>query len=168
MQEPPPERSGFWPFVMPIAEHRLGWLAGVIDGEGSIVVYTSKSGRNSCTARYEVTVGNTDERLVRAVSVIFAEIGVAHTIKLQHRRHPHRPCWYVTCSGGKGVEKVLSAMRSYLISKQARADLVLGMIQHRRSGGKGNQHFANAVDGDAWFLGQMAQFKELNKRGVPA
>ena len=151
-----------------ITEAQLGWLAGVIDGEGSIVVYASAFGQRRSTARYEVTVGNTDERLVRAVAQLFAELGVAHTVKLQPRRPPHRPCWYVTCGGGVGTEVVLTAVRSHLVSKQARADLVLGMIRHRRAGGKGNQHFVNSVDGDVWFQKQMAQFKELNRRGVVA
>lgn len=147
-------------------EQRLVWLAAAIDYEGTIVPYTAKGGRKSTTMRFEITIGNTDERLVREVARSFEELGVAHTVKLQVRRTPHKPCWYVTAGGGKGVACVLTSVLPYLISKKERAELVLAMIEHRKAGRKGNQHFSNRVEDDTWLQEQLSVFKQMNKRGV--
>ena len=116
-------------------EVRLGWLAGIIDGEGCI---TASVARRPTTTQLCVglIIGNTEERIVREAAAIADLCGVRYGLVLRkvapHRRMK-RDLWLIQFQGGKRVEGILEYVLPYLIGKQDQAHLILQIIRRRRS-----------------------------------
>lgn len=117
-------------------ERSLSWLAGILDGEGSISVqvYTLPDGRVRFTPF--VSVINTDEGILVEVMRIFSELtanarsGKPRLCKGQNQTN--KPVWNIRCDGGPCVKAVLLAVRPYLYSSKRRnADVVLAYIASR-------------------------------------
>ena len=125
----------------------VAWLAGIIDGEGSIVLTISQrrdnSRRRSIPLRIapKVIIGNTDpliiERCVKALDVI----GVGRYIR--HERKPvhmicgnhvksFKPITTIEVVGFRRVRKLLDAMLPWLAGEKAtRASLLLAFVVGR-------------------------------------
>lgn len=103
-------------------ERSLAWLAGIIDGEGtvSVQVYTLPDGRVRITPF--VGVVNTDARILAETRAILTEIGV----KFRDCKAPNSGCGFeqtLVCSnirvdGQKPVKLLLETIGSYLRSKK--------------------------------------------------
>ena len=129
--------------TLPVTDVELGWLAGVIDGEGTVAfsVYPLRHrGKILQVVRVkpQIIVTNTDKDLVEHVSAIFARLGVgAHfQTREQHgrgfaTRAIYRPLHVSNVSGFKRAKKALESVGPHLVSKKAKADLVLRYIRQR-------------------------------------
>jgi hypothetical protein len=111
-----------------ISKETLGWLAGIIDGEGSIQLEKASSGLHSYRAT--LSIGNNDVRMIQRVSEVFVQLGLTfcYTINLKHNH-----AIYIRCTGFKSVERVLREIRPYLVSKTDQADVLLGFIEERKT-----------------------------------
>lgn len=158
---------------MKTLDQRLGWLGGIIDGEGTIVFWleTQKyvrltDGQHTKSLRMDVAICNTDESLIREVVSIFTDLGIKHQVNLQPRGGRAKACWYVKCGGTRQVVKLLTAVIPHLVSKRHRAELALQVIAHRKQSKKGRQaHLVNDPTQDVWLTAALGELKHLNARG---
>lgn len=132
----------------------IGWLAGFLDGEGSILMYlhSSKGKLTSCSP--QVIVGNTEKRLIDEYARILHAIPAGVHL---HTRHPDRisnglyvdaeshrtgrkykALYVASTSGVKRVKAILEVVTPYLrSSKQEKAQLIMEYIDIRLSTGSG-------------------------------
>lgn len=100
------------------------YLAGIIDGEGSIAIGRGlpKAGSGDVSTRYwnYVKVTNTDIRLLEWV---LAETGVGSIQRDKPRGGNRRPHYTWICAGVQSV-RILQAVRPYLVIKKEQADLI--------------------------------------------
>ena len=100
-------------------ESDLGWAAGLLDGEGCILVTYQKKGVQG-QPRYilQVMVSNTHLPMLEK----FKEIVGIGGIYLNHHRPGTKPCfmWIVTAAK---AEQSLRLLRSYLVGKAEQADI---------------------------------------------
>lgn len=166
-------------------DHRLAWLAGIIDGEGSVGLYLRKptpaaikwkaDHQRMVSYRYlhpVVTITNTDEAMVLEIRAIGDVLGVRGALGQEFEpKHPtHRPHWRITFKSKAACDLILRATLPYLITKRVRAELVLRAIAHRRSFGgqkRGGVHGYVPVGDDSVLAEMLAEMKRLNRRGVP-
>lgn len=121
-------------------ERSLSWLAGILDGEGSISVqvYTMPDGRVRLTPF--VAIANTDEGILSECCRIFAELGIIYrncAKPLTEGEFKGKlPCRQLRVDGQKPVETLLRAVGPYLRSAKAKyAENVLKYLESRKANG---------------------------------
>lgn len=121
-------------------ERSLAWLAGIIDGEGSVSaqVYTMPNGRVRITPFVSIT--NTDVGIVQECRSILDSIGVVHRTNSVPKEgcgfKGNLPCVSIRIDGQKPVRQLLRIVGNYLKSqKRARAAAILEFIESRSARG---------------------------------
>jgi hypothetical protein len=103
------------------SETDLAYMAGIIDGEGTISARRRKNQQGARYVDFMLSVANTDERLIRWIHERFSG---SIDFRQQRQSDIHKPLWRWTTSATNG-ELVIVAVRPYLVIKQAQADLYL-------------------------------------------
>src|SRR5438132_1346502 len=104
-------------------DHRLAWLAGIIDGEGWIGFRIQSHRRRNKTyksADWYIAVGNTDAAMLVEMMAIGTILGVrASRTKyyLDNRRANQKPLGRVSWNSKRDCGVVLQALLPYLITK---------------------------------------------------
>jgi len=120
----------------------LGWLAGIIDGEGWLGMTLSKnhrgaptSIRRTITVKVEMKVNNTDEAIITKTASILKKLGINPSIRILPLYSDKKKAIYeVGTKHMKTIEILINAVRDYLTgNKQKRADLILDFIHLRQS-----------------------------------
>jgi len=131
--------------TLTVTDIELGWLAGVIDGEGTIAFssYPLRSrGKiiQELRIKPQIIVTNTDKELVEKVADIFgrSHVGVHFQTRTQHGRSfegnkptKYRPLHVVNISGFKRAKVALELVGHHLVSKKIKAEMVLRYIVQR-------------------------------------
>ena len=134
----------------------LAYTAGIIDGEGCIMIHT-QSRPNTSRVGYQakVFVGNTSEELTRWLARTYGGKAYFEANKNPKRKDIWR--WVIT---GNKVLTFLELIYPYLKLKKAQAELVINFQKVRR--GKGHPFTEDELD-----LAKMQRtvMNELNKRG---
>lgn len=131
--------------TLAVTDIELGWLAGVIDGEGTIAfsVYPLRyNGKilQDLRVKPQIIVTNTDKDLVEKVAYIFgrSSIGVHFQTRTQHGRSfvgnkptKYRPLHVANVSGFKRARKAIELVGQHLVSKKRKAELVLRYVVQR-------------------------------------
>lgn len=99
----------------------LAYLAGIVDGEGSITVSSKERGRNYAC---RLAVGMTSLEIVLLLQSAFG--GSIRTEERENRMTMYR--WYLTKNAD--TLATLTALRPFLRVKQRQADLVVDFIIH--------------------------------------
>jgi len=115
------------------------YLAGLIDGEGSVMAYYSASDRPRAGGRIhrqgwvqvKVDICNTDERLIDWV----AERWAGHVSQVDRSHLSQRTIHRIVASAGDAAA-MLDDARPYLVIKGEQADLVLELVRTRRNPGR--------------------------------
>lgn len=122
---------------MSVKDTDLAWLAGIIDGEGSVSMSLGKNGYYNPM----VHVVNTDMAIIDAVADIYNRMGARfhfHVRKINHLGK--RPVACLQISSGPELEKFLPQIIPYLRSVKARkASAMLEFVKSRnpkRNAGK--------------------------------
>lgn len=159
---------------MKTLDHRLAYLAGLIDGEGCIshrlarMNYVRKrDGGQSFGLDFKVSIANTDMLMIEEIQSIALAIGTKCLVFCLQQQGPRfKPIWHASFDSGKRVEAVLSATLPYLITKRERAERTLALIRYWRKArwAKGQQGGLSPSD-DAWLMKQLGDLKHLNRRG---
>jgi hypothetical protein len=100
---------------------QIGWTAGVVDGEGCIFASFYEKGRQSTKWTLEVTVCNTDVRLL----VCLQELWGGTVRKCSPRKdsnHRQLWSWYLL---NRDVKPFLLGIRDALVIKKEQADLAI-------------------------------------------
>lgn len=150
----------------------LAWLAGILDGEGSIGL--AKCAAPKSSTGYIITpsiqVSNRDKKIIAEVSRIF-ELIEAKGSYCTHTRFENDKWadeFIIHDSKHMDIIKILEAVKQYLISKTAQADIVLAYCKSRLG-----KHQKRTVDSKGKFVktydGSELKFYEkirpLNKKG---
>jgi hypothetical protein len=123
----------------------LGWLTGLIDGEGCVTV-TRMFLRHPQPL---IQITNTDTALMEKAAYLLGELcGKKPAIHPQNMRgkYGYRPVYYLAVRNHAGVSRILTALAPYLIAKKAQAERILEYVTARlatprksRRGVKGGQ-----------------------------
>lgn len=121
---------------------KLGYLAGVLDGEGSFSCYhiRYKSNRLYGGKRRQyggitknVMVHNTNQSIVEACrDIISAIVGEPARFRKENRlTTTGKEVWYVWVSGGRQLRKLLPTITPYLVGKRRQAELMLRLLNRK-------------------------------------
>lgn len=99
----------------------VGYLAGILDGEGSVSLKKIKPNKHRKTPGYEgaVTLGMVYEEIVQ----LFVD-RYGGTIRVE-RVPNRRPIYRYAKVGNEGVRNILEELTPYLIEKRERAEMLL-------------------------------------------
>ena len=149
----PPVRDSGWglfPFrglTIPFAGNAVdaAWLAGIIDGEGSINAYFREPRRGGQIVGIQLQIVNTDMEIINRVLAICTEAKFTTVI----RGGVRKPIHHVWMSRRSQLISVLSAVQPYLTGKKRRrAELALEYMESRSrwGSGHGHQHTRDELD----------------------
>lgn len=137
--------------------HELGWLAGIIDGEGWIgfTLPANAQGvmvqnRQGATVKVEIKINNTDPGIIEKAAEVFQKLGVNPYIRGNEPSGGQRKFFYeISTKHMASVEKILVPILPYLTGiKKERAKLMLRFIELRRiAPGVFNPAYANDAKG---------------------
>ncbi len=129
-----------------IKDTDLAWLAGIIDGEGSIMFFDKRKfdkrrNRQHGWIATAVSVTNCDELMIKKISNIFYDLGLHFHYTFQHFSKLH-PTWKdalkIQTTGLNQCKSLLQAIRPYLVTKLYLAEFLLKYIEWRQDKGYGN------------------------------
>lgn len=124
-----------------ISKTELGWLAGIIDGEGCIYARINKHNKSIrklrtngvYVIRMGVSITNTDVFLIREVSRICEQMKVGFAYSTKPPRAPRKGVISIIIEGKGRCKKLLSSILPYLINKKSQAEVLLELIKYRES-----------------------------------
>lgn len=136
----------------------LAYMAGILDGEGTISVRRHANSRGVVAIETVASVSNTDERMIVWLHNHF---GGRRDFREQRSSENAKPLYRVSWTSAQ-VEAFLPAVRPYLVTKAAQADAFMAM---RALMGKGARITAeNQAQRDELF----DEIRSLNRRGKVA
>ena len=114
-------------------KEQLAYIAGLVDGEGSICIHRDASNKKRYV-KYNllVNVSNTDPRPLRLIQGLFG--GSFFLTNRTVSREGKLPCWGINVSGPK-AENLLRKILPYLIIKKEQAVLALEFRKYQTWGG---------------------------------
>ena len=134
-----------------LSREELAYLAGIVDGEGTVSILAAGGRQSGRYFRPVLSVANTSLALKQWLE----QRGFYSSFYLNGKG---RPCWKINVSG-YGIDDVLLALLPYLVIKAPQAALVIEFCQLRLA----QRHSAEPT-------GRMLQIVEtirrLNRRGV--
>lgn len=104
----------------------LGWLCGIIDGEGSIVIV-----KRGTTYVPSVKMSNTSKLLVDKFCDILDRLDISHSTYGKQKEGNRKYQWEVNIDGGKRTLKLLLLIKDLLVCKQKQAYKVIEWIESR-------------------------------------
>jgi hypothetical protein len=115
---------------------KIAWLAGLIDGEGSIGMYAQRmkkrDGKYITFHRTQVTIANDDVNIVAEAQRVISEIigrNAYVATAINNRTYVHHK---VSVCPRKDCIKLLTAVEPYLIGKKAQAQILLSVLKSHR------------------------------------
>lgn len=109
-----------------ITQFELGWLAGIIDGEGSITVC-----KRGPTYVPTIKMANTSKVLVDKYCELLDKLDISYQCYGRHKQGNRKYQWDVCIDGRPRVYKALSAIQDLLIAKQKQAAKAVEWIESR-------------------------------------
>ena len=111
----------------------IGWLAGIVDGEGHIGLSYNNMKRRILTCRFDFQIVNTDQELIDKVVLILRKMGVnPHIRERVHKKSTWATNTIVTVPRLPNVEKILSVLHEHLTGvKKEKANLMLALLRSR-------------------------------------
>jgi len=113
-----------------VSETRLAWLAGIIDGEGSINMAKDKSGRYNP----QITIVNTDANIILEIATVLNDIGCPFFLQQRKEMNGHygkKPLWEVQIHRLTALTTLLKSIVPWLVGKKAKGMLMLKYVQLR-------------------------------------
>jgi len=117
----------------------IAWLAGIIEGEGSLQIVTGKYvGRDGNVYKRmipKIDIGNTDMRLLKEVSRILKKMNCVFCYRLdtcKYKEGKGKKALAIKIYGYGTLEKLLNYMMPYLHSKKDQAKVMLDFIKFRK------------------------------------
>lgn len=148
--------------VMPTDPAVLGYLAGLLDGEGTVGISSVRSARAKNPSHFpHLMIANCYEPVMRWLE---RDIGGKVDIHTPSTNQPHWRTSYRWRLHGQNAEAFLRSVRPYLRIKHEQADVVLAMSEIR-----GKNHVPHGtLTGEQVELreGFKRRINELNRRGT--
>jgi len=144
-----------------VSESEMGWLAGIIDGEGCIHIDLDPRGN----AHPSITITNSNVLIIERALEIWHKIGIGARVTTRRINHPkHSPVKDVMVIGYKRLKPALIAIMPYLIGKADEALLLYRFVESRLnapSGVTGNK--AKYTDNEIRLAKAIKECKSRNK-----
>jgi hypothetical protein len=108
------------------ADCERAWLAGFVDGEGTIGMTLGRNGR---TIHVYITIPNTNlANMARARVLLRAILGRDVRVSKPERKD-HRPIFVIAVQNRPDIKAILEMIRPWLVGKRPQADLMLEYIK---------------------------------------
>lgn len=164
-----------------VSEAELGWLGGMIDGEGTVAfsVYYRENSMNVIRAKPQIIVTGTDRALIERVADIIGRLGVGvhfQTRDLRNVRYTgrvtnaskFRPLHVVTVAGFKRTMKLLPIVLPHVYSiKRQKGEMMLRYMTRRMAKvaalGSWAPHDVEDLEG----ILELMQFSEIHRGKGP-
>ncbi len=128
--------------TLPVSETEKAWLAGIIDGEGSIILSFQVHGHKLWNALPEVHVGNTEQVMIETIADIYQRLNVGRHITRRktstvngvtgERGNAYKDIYVVAVVGFLRVRKLLPQILPYMVtSKRQKGEMILRYVEQR-------------------------------------
>jgi hypothetical protein len=104
------------------------YLAGLIDGEGSIQIYKHRG-----TYEYRLKIGNTDLRLMQW---LISNVGGKYYTETNRNKDKHKTLHQWRTTGINNTKKVLEEVVPFLVLKQEQAKILLKYFEAESTKGR--------------------------------
>jgi hypothetical protein len=111
---------------MGCSQLELGWLAGIIDGEGSITIV-----KRGPTFVPQVKMTNTSKKLIEKYCEILDKLEISYHCYGRQKEGNRKYQWEVSVDGRPRVFKFVSLIQDILIAKKTQAEKTLEWIESR-------------------------------------
>lgn len=140
-----------------LTDMEMGWLCGIIDGEGCI--YMAKRRENE--VRPGVRIAMCDHDTIEYLAELLTKLGVSHHITKRdgNPKKNTSDSWAIVVEGHKRVLKLLPHIAQHLVTKKRQAQVVWQFCEQRSK----KWHREAYDDSD---LALIAIAKEMNQRGA--
>lgn len=111
----------------------IGWLAGMIDGEGSIGAYLRQGVK---TPHYKpiVQISGTHEGGLEYLHNLLDRLEIGHHIVWHQRKSPnYKRAWNISIVGMKRIPKLLNTVIPFMQIKREQANCLMEWIQLRQA-----------------------------------
>jgi len=110
----------------------MGWLAGIIDGEGWLILNEKSQQRNGLSYAPVVGVNCTSQLMINKIQEICQKEGIGTWVGERHFSNHWKNQYVINIRGMMRVEKLLRYIAPYLVLKQPQAELLLDFINYRK------------------------------------
>jgi hypothetical protein len=144
--------------VTSVTQFELGWLAGIIDGEGSITVC-----KRGSTYVPTIKMSNTSKVLVEKYCDILDGLDITYKCYGIQKKGNRKYQWEVCIDGRPRVYKAMSIVQHLLIAKQKQAVKVVEWIESRGLDLRGSytEHQLNIIKDIRQLNGRGREFSEV-------
>jgi hypothetical protein len=135
---------------------QIGWMAGLIDGEGSVILQSVKSNEKRVTYTYHprISIYNNDLNLISEVCKFLDRFGVKYFVQERPSRDPRNndailetTNYNISIGERNSVKILLELVVKYLqTSKRGKAELCLRFIKIREDRDNYYRHSREEVD----------------------
>jgi hypothetical protein len=144
----------------------LAYLAGIIDGEGTVTLErngTRRKGNGQMGFSPKVIIANTNRALIQRITNIESALGVNPHIKVQlaGKYKRGKVMYWATIAGLSKCGRILRPILPYLVAKDGQARIVLDFIDYR-----GDPIIAKGKPYGEYELGLVEKIRALNIRGM--
>lgn len=142
-----------------VTDFDLGWLVGIIDGEGCFSLNES----NSWGGRYTyilpaVYIVNTKDSIIDKAASILKRLNIPHYVQVMTRAKHQKPAKRLNINGFKRVQKFLEVLASYFETRKDQVQCLVKFIALRLT-----KDEAAPLAVEEWEI--YHELRELNKRG---
>ncbi len=152
-----------------VTQTEIAWLAGFIDGEGSIGIYGSRRKDGSLNYGARIQVASANGHAIEKIVSILDRLGISRRIyQREFENKNYSDSFYTTVNRLASLKILLPLLIPYLVIKRPHATLMLHWVSSRTEKGinrGGNQKKNTYSDIE---LDLIDQLQELNKsKGNP-
>jgi len=116
----------------------IGWLAGILDGEGSITLLKAYKRKTEWYVPH-IRISNTDPNIIDRVVDILKSLEVGfYRYEQPPKKSNYKPLQHIVITGMKRVKKFLDLIGEYLVGKKSQAIVVRAFINYRSDKHGGN------------------------------
>ena len=137
-----------------MTETESAYVAGIIDGEGSIgLTWRKSSYRGKKILRVQLQIGMCNEEVIAYISKLFGQ-AFCESVTCDGR-----PRWSINVGGMQTIKDIMSTVYKYLIVKRPQADVMLEYIDSRQARTSSKTYTDHE-------LGCYERLRKLNLRGT--
>jgi hypothetical protein len=126
------------PQARPVSDIDLGYVAGLLDGEGSIFVKGWIQRKSAIRIEPQISlVANTNKAMMERAKDIYERLGLAFCVEEKHLKRKtsggtmYQPVWQLKVRGLKRCKRALEVLSPYITAKTAQAKMLLAWCNRR-------------------------------------